>query len=54
MENIDSDDSWLNENNERHNIIIQSMVREGLLGSNQHENKQCCAFKKQNGSIDEN
>ena len=33
------DASWINGKNEIHNRIIHNMVREGLLYSNQHENK---------------
>ena len=39
MENTVSDLSWLNGKNERHNIIIHNMVREGLIDSIQHENR---------------
>ena len=37
------DVSWLTGKNEHHNISIHSVVRSSLLGSNQHENKWCCA-----------
>ena len=39
MENTGSDASWLNGNNSIHNRIIHSMVRSGLLDSNQREKK---------------
>ena len=42
MENTGGDASWLNGKNERHNISIHNMVREGIIGINQHENKRCC------------
>ena len=34
METNGGDTSWLNRNNERHNIRIHNMVREGLTVSN--------------------
>ena len=34
---------WLIGNNEIQNIIIQNMVRTGLLDSDQHANKCYCA-----------
>ena len=37
MENTGGDTSWLNVNNEIHNIIIHNMVRVGLIEVNQHE-----------------
>ena len=37
METTGVDALWLNEKNEIHNIIINNMVKEGLIGSNQHE-----------------
>ena len=46
MENTGGDSSWINVNNERHNIIIHNMVIAGLLDSNQHENKWCCTEDK--------
>ena len=36
--------SYLNVNNETHNISIDKMVRSGLYCSNQHE-KWCCEEK---------
>ena len=38
MKTTCGDTSWLNVNNEIINIIIQDMVRAGLVGSNQHFN----------------
>ena len=43
IKNNSCDASRINVNNERHGIIIHNMVRSGLLDSNQHENKWCCA-----------
>ena len=43
MENTAGDASKLNRKNERHNITIQKMVREGITEINQSENKCCCA-----------
>ena len=37
MENTGGGESWLNGNNERHNIIIHNVVREGLIYSNKHK-----------------
>ena len=34
MENTGGDTSWINRNNERHNIRIQNMVRAGLIENN--------------------
>ena len=42
METNGGDDSWINGNNEQHNIIIQNMIIAGLIGSNQNENKCFC------------
>ena len=42
METTCGDASWLNGNNERHNIIIHNMFIQGLLDSIQNENKWCC------------
>ena len=39
METTGGDASWINEENEKHNIIIYNMVRTGLLVSNKDENK---------------
>ena len=39
METPGGDTSWINGNNERHNISIHYMVMAGLLYSNKHENK---------------
>ena len=38
--------SWINGNNVRHNRSMHNMVREGLIDSNQHEKKWCCAAEK--------
>ena len=46
METTGSDASRINGNNERHNISIHNMVISGLIDSNQHENKCCCAAEK--------
>ena len=43
MESTGGDASWINVNNERHNKSIHKMFRAGLIDSNQHENKWCCA-----------
>ena len=43
METPGGDTSWINGNNERHNRSIHNMVIAGLLDSNKHENKWCCA-----------
>ena len=43
MEITGGDASWINGNIERHNRSIHNMVKSGLLDSNQHENKWCCA-----------
>ena len=43
METNGFDASWLNGKNEKHNRSIHNMVISGLIGSNQHENKFCCA-----------
>ena len=42
MENTGVDDSWINGKNERQIIIIQIMVRIGIIESNRHENKWYC------------
>ena len=46
MENTGGDASFINAKNEIHNRSIYNMVRSGLLDSNEHENKWCCAGKK--------
>ena len=46
MEANGGDASWINSKNERHNRSIHNMVREGLLDSNQHAKKWCCAAEK--------
>ena len=43
MELPGGDTSWINGNNERHNISIHNMVIAGLIDSNKYENKWCCA-----------
>ena len=43
METTGDDASCINGMNERHNISIHNMIRAGLLDSNQHANKWCCA-----------
>ena len=43
--------SWLYRKNDRHNIIIQKMVRAGLLDSNQHEKNDAVQQKHQQKSI---
>ena len=42
METTGSDASCFNGKNERHNRSIHNMVIEGLIDSNQHENKCRC------------
>ena len=37
METNRGDSSWINRKNEIHNVRIYTMVRGGLLDSNQHE-----------------
>ena len=37
MENTCGDTSWINGNNERHNIIIHRMIIADLLDSNQYQ-----------------
>ena len=46
MDNTDGDASWLNGNNEPHNIKIHNMVRSGLIYINQNENKWLYAADK--------
>ena len=36
--------SWLNGNNERHNIIIHNMARSGLLDNNHHLKMVLCSI----------
>ena len=43
MKTTGGDSSWTNGKNERHIRSTHNMVRTGLLDSNQHENKWCCA-----------
>ena len=43
METADGDASWINKNIERPNKSIHNMVIAGILESNQHANKFCCA-----------
>ena len=43
MENTGGDESWINGKNERHKRSIKNMVIAGLIDSNKHENKWCCA-----------
>ena len=43
MKTTGGDAYWLNGKNERHNKSIHNMLRSGLLESNQHANKWCCA-----------
>ena len=43
METTGGDAYWISIKNERHNRRIHNMVRAGLLDSNKHENKWCCA-----------
>ena len=45
MDTNGGDASWLNGKTEIHNRIIHNMVREGILGSNQHEKKWCQAVE---------
>ena len=46
METTGGDASWLNGNNEPHNIKIHNMVRSGLIYINQNENKWLYAADK--------
>ena len=43
MENTGGDSPWINGKNERNKRSIQNMVRSGLIESNKHSNKWCCA-----------
>ena len=43
METNDGDAYWINGKNKRQNRSMHNMVREGLIVSNQHENKWCYA-----------
>ena len=43
IETTGGDASWINEKNKRHNRSIHKMASSGLLASNQHANKWCCA-----------
>ena len=42
METTSGDASWLNGNNKIHNISIHTIVRAGLLDSNQHKERWFC------------
>ena len=45
VETTGGDASWINENNEKHNISIHNIVRAGLIDSNQHGKIVMCSRK---------
>ena len=51
METTGCDASWLNVNNERHNRIIYTMVRTGLIDSDRHEKNGSVQQKHKKKSI---
>ena len=54
IENTGDDESWIYGNNERHNKIINNMVRSVLLDNNQHEKKGVVQQKHKLKYIDSN